>query len=103
MTACTCGDCITCELRRMRSRVGPRLVTDERQSYVGEIGGVVVLLERRRANCARLAACEEAWIKEQGRGSNANAKCPSWCRFFQERAERVHDVSIGCSLNATTE
>ena len=41
------------------------------------------LYERRRRDCAHLAQCELAWIREHG---NKQGKCPAGCRSYA-RAE----------------
>lgn len=63
--------------------VEPRrtLVTDDRPGVI----------ERRRADCAHLGACESAWALVYG---GEQARCPTTCRGFEPRAE-VRLVSIG--------
>jgi hypothetical protein len=48
------------------------------------------LRERRRADCARLRGCEEAWIRDEiaAKGfAAAQAKCPPGCKSFVPRTE----------------
>ena len=44
-------------------------------------------VERRRADCARLAACETAWCAQADRhAAHAQARCPPKCGGFAARA-----------------
>lgn len=80
----------------VRDTTPPRgLRADERPNYVGEIGGTVLLLERRRADCAYLASCEEEWIAEHG---SAQARCPMVCTHHAPREDAAADVSYGNTL-----
>lgn len=61
------------------------LRADTRPGFVGvDDDGTPILLERRRADCARLAVCEEMWIEEQGT-DGGNARCPLGCRSYSRR------------------
>lgn len=60
--------------RSMRARVTLRLIEDGRPG----------LIQRRRADCARLSACEAEWI-EVHRGADTNARCPVRCQHFKRR------------------
>lgn len=55
---------------------GHRLVADRR---------VGVAIERRRFDCARLDACEMAWIAEH---DGAQGRCPTGCKGYQKEERR---------------
>lgn len=63
------GQRVACMLpgRRLRRLPAIRLVADESR----------VLRRRRRADCLRLARCEDEWIAAHG---EAQAKCSQQCR-----------------------
>ncbi len=50
------------------------------------------LVQRRRASCSHLVACEDAWIAVYG---GDPARCPSICDGYERRADTVRLVSIG--------
>lgn len=50
------------------------------------------IIQRRRAECSGLGACERAWVAEHG---SAQAMCQVGCTAFDQAPERPVDTS-GC-------
>lgn len=73
--------CAPCARKRLTvsiaGKAALRLVEDTRPG----------VFSRREATCARLSACEEAWIRVYI-GANVQARCPEACDGFVRKVER---------------